>query len=306
MHLALFVITKLRRIQPSLSITDDEVFCVSAAGLLHDLGHGPFSHVFDHEFIPSVEHRHFRHEDMSVALIADLFRSNDIEIEEEHLLLIQSLVSPSTHQSVYDQYRARSRGFLFEIVANEINGVDVDKMDYLLRDSRCIGKPLSFDYQRLLKHARVVEDHICFAEKTSYQLFNLFEARYKMFKIVYSHKAGKAIELMICDVLKAANEYFQITAKTDSVEAYLGLTDHIMTEIENTTIDRKRKGWEGLVEAQALIKRMNRRDLYKCCGYILLSAKDIAPFNPKPEPPERDDVDGEKETVGDRPSEEKR
>eukprot|EP00483_Globobulimina_turgida_P012206 UN12228 len=51
MHLARKLVLNLRMNQPDLQITNDEIFCVSAAGLVHDLGHGPFSHVFDHEFV---------------------------------------------------------------------------------------------------------------------------------------------------------------------------------------------------------------------------------------------------------------
>ncbi len=51
MHLSRKVILHLKDRQPNLKITENEIFCVSAAGLLHDLGHGPFSHVFDHQFV---------------------------------------------------------------------------------------------------------------------------------------------------------------------------------------------------------------------------------------------------------------
>ena len=49
MYLAYKLLKKIKDRQPELQITEDELFCVSAAGLLHDLGHGPFSHVFDNE-----------------------------------------------------------------------------------------------------------------------------------------------------------------------------------------------------------------------------------------------------------------
>eukprot|EP01083_Nonionella_stella_P029516 81230_1 len=108
-----------------LHITKDELYCVSAAGLLHDIGHGPFSHVFDNQFIPQMAtNKSFKHEKMSVLLIADLFESNDIPIDPSHLELIQALVSPSTHQDVYHKYKQNKRGFLFEIVANDLTARD--------------------------------------------------------------------------------------------------------------------------------------------------------------------------------------
>lgn len=47
------MIEKLRELQPSLGITDRDVRCVTVAGLCHDLGHGPFSHIWDNSFIPT-------------------------------------------------------------------------------------------------------------------------------------------------------------------------------------------------------------------------------------------------------------
>ena len=159
MHLARNMICKLQERQPALSITDDEVFCVSAAGLLHDIGHGPFSHVFEHDFMKGRSEPPFRHESMSVKLIEDVAAL--VNLKKDHVDLIQARVSPSTHRAFYDAFRAKSRGFLFEIVANEENGIDVDKMDYLLRDSKNVGKNVSFELHRLMQHFRVESLSLC-------------------------------------------------------------------------------------------------------------------------------------------------
>ena len=120
---------------------------IIATCTLTDLGHGPFSHVFDNEFIPSITNTEFRHEDMSVKLIKDLFEANQIEIDQDNLLLIQALISPSTHKKVYQEFNERRRGFLFEIVANESTGIDVDKWDYFLRDSLNTGITIRYVFR---------------------------------------------------------------------------------------------------------------------------------------------------------------
>lgn len=127
----------------------------------------------------------------------------------------------------------------------------------------------------------MIQDHVCFAEKTSYQLFKLFSTRYELFKTVYSHKASVSIEYMVCDAFKAANHVFRITDKVHDAKSFMKLTDNILTAIQHADIDKSVTGWEGVIEAQEIINRIQRRDLYKCCGYLLLSAEEVAQFNPK-------------------------
>eukprot|EP01084_Bolivina_argentea_P015483 28966_1 len=287
MHLAHKLIKHIKSRQPELNITEDEIFCVSAAGLLHDLGHGPFSHVFDNEFMPCVmtkqelKHNKFTHESMSIMLMNNLFSNNNITIKDEHLLLIKSLICPSTHEKIYKEYREKNRGFLYQIVANDETGIDVDKWDYFSRDSRNTGISISFKYERLMEHARVINNRICYQDKTSFELYTMFRTRYELFKRVYSHKASKSIEYMICDILKYANDAFDIVGKTKNPKSYLKLTDHILTQIEHASIIEGKYGMNGLKKAQELIYRLQKRNLYSCCGYLLLQAETVAMFNPK-------------------------
>ncbi|ETO35215.1 hypothetical protein RFI_01861, partial [Reticulomyxa filosa] len=184
----------------------------------------------------------FRHEDMSVKLIEDLFHNNGISIEEEELKLIQALVSPRTHP---------------EIVLK--CGIDVDKWDYFARfkckkkkkgplkkiyiyikhhgnehkrDSRNVNLDNSFTHARILAHSRVIDDQICYHEKTNFELFNLFRTRYELFKRVYSHKTSKAVEYMICDIFVLSNGILKITDKIDDRNAYLQLTDNLIQHID--------------------------------------------------------------------------
>lgn len=90
-------------------------------------------------------------------------------------------------------------------MANARNNIDVDKFDYLARDSRCVGLKSTFDFSRLVRSARVVEGQICFPFKEAMTIYNLFFNRYLLFKQIYTHRASKAIEFMLTDVLLEAD-----------------------------------------------------------------------------------------------------
>jgi len=93
-HLAERFVKTLQRNQSNLGITDNDVLCVKIAGLCHDLGHGPFSHVYDGVFLKrmypngiDVSGKKWRHEDGSIRMLRHLLISNDIDITEYGLNL---------------------------------------------------------------------------------------------------------------------------------------------------------------------------------------------------------------------------
>mmetsp|Transcript_11967 Transcript_11967/g.18056 ORF Transcript_11967/g.18056 Transcript_11967/m.18056 type:complete len:513 (-) Transcript_11967:50-1588(-) len=275
-YLARQLMLHFRSHQAELSVSDEEIFCVSVAGLLHDIGHGPFSHVFDNDFVPFITNQPFRHESMSVKLIHHLFKANNIKIDDASLQLICALVSPSTHPHIVQQYKVMKKYYLFQIIANEDNGIDVDKFDYFLRDSHNLSLNIAFKHTRLLTHCRVIDDRICFHEKTSYDVQLLYSTRYDLFKRVYSHKTSHAVALMICDILRWSNKRFQITAKLEKAEDYLELTDGILHRIQYAKIGNNEPSDVELEKAKKLIVRLHKRDLYKCIGYVLLDASVVA------------------------------
>lgn len=80
---------------------------------------------------------------------------------------------------------------MFDIVANKRNSIDVDKFDYIHRDAYNIGlKNIHFDYERLIKSSKVIGNEMCFNQKNDYELYGLFQTRYRMFKEVYTHKVS--------------------------------------------------------------------------------------------------------------------
>ena len=92
-HLAAEMIASIRAKQPELMITDSDVKCVKVAALCHDLGHGPFSHIFDNEFMPKTfPERNFTHESASEAMLGQIVLENDIDLDEAELCFVKDLI----------------------------------------------------------------------------------------------------------------------------------------------------------------------------------------------------------------------
>ncbi len=115
----------LQKTQPELGISPSDIQCVQIAGLCHDLGHGPFSHVFDNEFMKQARPGfHWTHERASEEMLDYLVRENDVALSEGELSFIKDLI----HGAPQSDYPQASKGYLFDIVANRRNSIDVDKV----------------------------------------------------------------------------------------------------------------------------------------------------------------------------------
>ncbi|KAF8890397.1 hypothetical protein BD779DRAFT_1704306 [Infundibulicybe gibba] len=244
-HLARLMVEHLQQDQPELGITDREVACVEIAGLCHDLGHGPWSHVWDSLFIPAaLKGSKWKHEDGSEMIHPPRDQS-----------FIKALIAGDPQRCSHDE-----KPFLFEIVANRRNGLDVDKFDYILRDSQVIGDPMNISLQRIINSARVLENQICYDIKDANQLYEICATRFRLHKKVYNHKAAKAIEYMIIDGLLEAEPILNFAQQVFIPEKYIHLTDDIMPRIEASDDPR-------LAPAQAIFERIRVRELYKCVDY---------------------------------------
>ncbi|KAL3657056.1 hypothetical protein V7S43_018103 [Phytophthora oleae] len=263
-------VERFRQQQPEFELTQRDARLLSAAGLLHDLGHGPFSHVFEHEFMPRVaaargygsEAPPYHHEDMSLRMIEYMVDDNNIDLERDDVRFIQQLIvgAKETHKG----NRVDSRGYLYEIVANGRNCIDVDKFDYLARDMlNLFGLRKVFDFSRLTMFNRVIGNEICYHTSVNLDIYDMFQQRYQMHKQIYNHRKGKAVEFMICDAMLLADKELGISAATQTPEDFQFLTDHIVHSIEASKPDT-------LAEARALLKRMRRRELYEFIDEYLL------------------------------------
>ncbi|XP_070541326.1 deoxynucleoside triphosphate triphosphohydrolase SAMHD1-like [Ptychodera flava] len=185
------------------------------------------------------------------------------------------------HEATDNKYKAkyRRRYFLYEIVSNSINQIDVNKWDHLARDSYHLGVPCSFIHDRLLKFTKVLKDrkdqqktHIGFRDKEASSVLEMFHTKYKLFRMARYHPVTIGMEAMIADALSAAVDHIKLTKSDGStvsipdavtdMYAYRQLDDNILTLILHSYSN------ENLKESRQILERMQRRDIYKCIKRI--------------------------------------
>ncbi len=296
-HLAQTLIRQLKKAQPELGITLQDELCVELAGLIHDLGHGPFSHLFDATVLPSLGAVGFHHEHASVALFDLLYAEHNLEgvferygLYSEHRQFIKQLVLGSAEEARgipgFNWVSTEpSRRYLYDIVANKRNGVDTDKLDYFARDCHMLHLNSSFDAQRLMRNARVLPvrrvvdgaeveaTEICFNHKSAFDLYDFFHTRHSLYKRAYFHKVSAAVDLMVAEALILANDYFTVPGDggrptkmsecAKDMHAYWRITEWIVRHIQHSTIPE-------LAPSRALLERLWTRDLFVCAGEILV------------------------------------
>ena len=164
-------------------IFDSEAEAVQAAILMHDIGHGPFSHVLEHTLVKGVNH-----EELSLMLME---RMNQ-EMKGQLTLAIQIFK---------DEYPKK---FLHQLISSQL---DMDRLDYLRRDSFYTGVTEgNIGSARIIKMLNVKEDHLVVDSKGIYSIENYLMARRLMYWQVYLHKTSVAAEKMLVSALTRAKE----------------------------------------------------------------------------------------------------
>lgn len=269
-HLAKKMVTNIKDNQPELKITERLIELVGIAGLCHDLGHLMYSHLFDHLFLSKLENKEkfgklIDHEYRSIFYLKYLIKKNNIPLDNDDLSVITSLIEPDIEN--YDDWKEEYKvgRWIFEILSNNINGIDVDKFDYMARDTSSSGISSGFDFNRLLIFARVINDHICYPIKIKGNIFQMYELRFNLHRYIYNHKTVKAVEILLVEILKQAEKEYEISNWITDPEKILRLTDEWIyftnNEYINSLVDKIENRQLPKLVAETTYKGKNKQSI---------------------------------------------
>ncbi len=245
-HLMRYALFELK--QKKVAITEEEEVAAKIAILLHDIGHGPFSHALEGQLLLGVQH-----EDISLAIMHKL--------NKEFNGALQMAIDIFTNQY--------PKKFLYQLVSGQL---DVDRLDYLTRDSFFTGvSEGAIAYDRILKMITVHQGNLMVEEKAIFSIEKFLIARRLMYWQVYLHKTVIVAEQMLKKILQRVREinaisnsiYLNKLLKNKSNDISSLLADFCL--VDDIDIIAAVKGWMGHrdIILSSLCTRIINRDLYK-------------------------------------------
>lgn len=181
MHLAIEAAEVLK--SKGVEITEDESEALAIAILLHDIGHGPFSHALEHSLVS-----HINHEEISIMFMKKLNKEHNGKLS----------LAIKIFQNQYD------KKFLHQLISSQL---DVDRLDYLNRDSFYTGVQEGvIGVERIIKLLNVSEGQLVVDQKGVYSIEKFLVARRIMYWQVYLHKTVISAEFLLLNILKKAKE----------------------------------------------------------------------------------------------------
>ena len=182
-HLISLALNELKN--KNIDITEEEELAAKCAILLHDIGHGPFSHALENVLIPNIHH-----EEIGLQIMHELNKQSGGKLD-----IAISIFTNQYHKQ-----------FLHQLISGQL---DVDRMDYLTRDSFYSGVSEGvIGYDRILKMLTVYNGQLMVEEKGLYSVEKFLVARRLMYWQVYLHKAVLAAEKMIIKIIERAREIY--------------------------------------------------------------------------------------------------
>jgi len=192
-------------------LTDRQKEIVSIVGLLHDIGHGPYSHFFD-EYLKTIETSLPKtHEERSSLIFKRMVSKYKIELTNEEINFISESFENPSNKNWYNN-----------LVCNKIYHLDTDKLDYLVRDSYHVGYKLGFDLDRILNHTIVKKNKLYISDKVRYEVEKVFLQREEMHRYVYRHGTTEKFQDFLYEKMK------QKEFTVNNIEGFLSWSDETL------------------------------------------------------------------------------
>lgn len=248
-HLMCEAVNELKN--KAIDISVEEELAVKAAILMHDIGHGPFSHALENVLIPNVHH-----EEISLLIMKELNHKWEGKLDLAIAVFTGNYPKPFLHQLTSSQ-------------------LDVDRMDYLTRDSFFTGVSEGvIGYARILKMLAVHDQQLMIEEKGIYSVEKFLVARRQMYWQVYLHKAVLSAEKMLIKIIQRAREIKAVSC-SDTLNIFLHqeLTKEEVYELlpefcalDDFDIVCAIKEWQSNPDfvLSLLCKNLLKRELFKC------------------------------------------
>ncbi|OYU54288.1 MAG: phosphohydrolase [Chitinophagaceae bacterium BSSC1] len=251
-HLMCNAVTELRA--KGVEITEAESVAVKAAILLHDIGHGPYSHALEQVLVLGTHH-----EALSIRIMEEMNQGMDGALDLAIQIFTNKYPKPFLHQLISGQ-------------------LDMDRMDYLSRDSFYSGVSEGvIGYDRILKMLVVHHGQLMVEEKGIYSVEKFLVARRQMYWQVYLHKTVLSAEKMLVKIIERVREIYQATDQALQTQTALdfflgsfsGVMDHHALEqfcsLDDHDVMHAIKHWSKHPDRvlSLLCKRFLNRQLYK-------------------------------------------
>ena len=226
----------------------DDIEILRLAGLLHDIGHGPFSHLFEE----IIQEKKFSHEDYGKEIIlkseiGDVLSKNGFDKK----LITKIAFGNSKFQ------------FMNEIVSGTLSA---DMMDYLLRDGYFTGaEHAKIDHKRITQSLDIHQKKLALERSALYSFESMMYSRYQMFKAVYFHKTVRAAEVMLIEALRLSDDEFGFTSF--NLNEYVKLTDeYVLSSLISSKSSK-------LKRARQFAQDYQNRKLLKCVFERILTSR---------------------------------
>ncbi len=220
-------------------ISEEEFDIVRMASLLHDVGHGPFSHIFEHLLVKFLNKTH---EDMTRWLIQ--------ESELKDIINRVGYRADDVAKLAVGELRQPGKAFLDQIIQSAI---DIDKLDFVVRDTYHTGAEYGYvDVFRLIHMLDVLGENLAVDVGALSALESFVLARLESFRSIYFHRVGRAVQIMLAKAMEEAKDELGLV-EFDSPGDYLALTDY--------SVWTKLKDCE---KSRGIMKDLEHRKLLKC------------------------------------------